>query len=302
MQDIKQQVSDLLKAHGLDFKIEKALLFAHREDESQLVTPYYGLINCETNEVINTVKKGYTVSQNDEVIELVLTGMQKFGDQLKVHNAGSLDGGRKVFMQLEIQGEGRVGDDFVTRYVTIIDSNDGSASLSIGIGDVTMSCQNQFTKFYKAGDAKFRHTATIEQKMKGIPTLIEGALNESLKQIELYNEFLAYEITKHTIHELVKFVLGYDREITSMEKLAEKSTRSINKMDALYNHIEKETNGKGMNLWGLHSGVTSFTTHELKGPKRTNGQLESSMIGAGYKMNQQSLKFATKLVGAVELV
>lgn len=301
MNNIKQQVADLLIAHGLDFRIEKAPLFAHRIDGSQLYSPYYGLINTQTNEVINTVKEGYTVSQNDEVVELVLTGMQSFGDQLTVSKAGSIHGGRKVFMQLEIEGEGRVGNDIIKRYVTIIDSNDGSTSLSIGIGDLTMSCQNQFAKFYKAGDAKFRHTATIEQKMKSIPDLIETALNESLKQVVLYNELQGSTITKDLAHEMVKYVLGYDRELTSMEKLSELSTRSINKMDSLYEHINKEINDKGLNLWGLHSGVTSFTTHELTAPKRDNGRFESIVLGSAYKMNQQSLKYVSKKAGILEM-
>ena len=83
-------------------------------------------------------------------------------------------------MQLQIEGDSKVGDDIIKRYVTVIDSNDGSTGLSVGIGDFTMSCQNQFFRFYKEGNAKFRHTATLNEKIKSIPTLIETALNDLL--------------------------------------------------------------------------------------------------------------------------
>lgn len=296
-QNIKDKANEILVANGLDFTIQKEPLLS----VNGRTTPYFGLFNSKTNECINTTKEGYTVSQNAEIVELVLRGMESFGNGLTVSKAGSLNGGRKVFIQLAIEGLGRVANDVIKRYVTIIDSNDGSTGLSIGIGDLTMSCSNQFGKFYKKGDAKFRHTATLEQKLKTIPYLIEMALNESLRQIEQYNRFASTEVSRALAHSMVKAVLGYDRELTSIEKLSEKSTRSINIMDNLYDHITKEMNDKGNNVWGLHSGVTSFTTHEMSAPNRTNGRIESVLIGGAYKMNQASLKFAQRQSGILEL-
>lgn len=295
------KVQEILTAHGLDFRIEKAPMFALSRDGKQVPSPYFGLINSQSNEVINTVKEGYTVSQNDEIVELVLRGMESFGSALSVQKAGSLNGGRKVFMQLAIEGESKVGYDTIKRYVTIIDSNDGSTSLSIGIGDLTMSCSNQFAKFYAKGEAKFRHSASLTDKLRGIPQLIELALSESLKQIEVYNRFVSTPVSKALAHELVKSLLGFDR-LSSMNELSSKSTRSINTMDKLYSHIDREMADKGQNVWGLHSGVTSYTTHEISVPKRDNARIESVLIGGAYKMNQTSLKFAERQSGLLELV
>lgn len=291
--NIKQRTNEILKEHGLDFTINKAPLFALFGGQ-HVSSPYFGLINSKSNEVINTVKEGYTVSQNDEIVGLVLQGMDKFGSNLSVSKAGSINGGRKVFIQLKIEGMSKVGDDIIERYVTVIDSNDGSTSLSIGIGDLTMSCANQFMRFYKSGDAKFRHTATIEQKLRTIPMLIETALAESLKQVERYRKYVSTPVSQMLAHSLVKEVLGHDRHYTSMTEQAKLSTRSVNTMDKLYAHIDKETAQKGLNLWGLHSGVTSFTTHEMSAPKRENGRIESILMGSAYNMNQKSLAFADK--------
>jgi hypothetical protein len=290
------KTQEILSTYGLDFRIEKAPMFAMNAAGEQVPSPYFGLINSKSNEVINTVKEGYAVSQNDEVVELVLGGMRKFGSELSVSKAGSLNGGRKVFLQLGIEGDGIVGNDRIKRYVTVIDSNDGSTSLSIGIGDLTMSCQNQFWKFYKAGEAKFRHTATLTEKMRSIPYLIETALSESMRQIERYKRYVSTPVTKELADRMVKEVLGYDRVYTSMEVLSKKSSRAINQMDKLYAQIEREMADKGNNVWGLHSGVTRFTTYDLSAPKRENGKIESGLIGGAYKMNQKSLSFADTLV------
>jgi hypothetical protein len=156
MSDVKNKVNEILVAHNLDFRIEKEQLLS----ATGKATPFYGLFNDKTGECINSVKEGYTVSQNDEVVELVLNGMQGFGE-LSVSKAGALNGGRKVFIQLGIDGMSLVGDERIKRYVTIIDSNDGSTGLSVGIGELVMSCQNQFFKFYKSGQSKLRHTASF---------------------------------------------------------------------------------------------------------------------------------------------
>ncbi|GAC1661494.1 MAG: hypothetical protein NVS9B7_29510 [Flavisolibacter sp.] len=252
------------------------------------------MVNSKSNEIINSVKSGYTVSQNEEVVKMVLGGIAPFGDRLKVTKGGSLNGGRKVYLQIEVEGFSKVGEDLIKKFITVIDSNDGSTGLSIGIGDLTMSCQNQFWKFYKSGEAKFRHTATLEQKIQTIPYLIKTALNESMQMVELYNRFQSTPITRELTHKLVNYLLGTDR---TDAKLSEQSTRTINQMNELYGNIETEMIGKGLNLWGLHSGVTRWTTHDKSAPTRENGRIESSMIGTNYRTNQQSIEFAMGILG-----
>jgi len=291
--EMNNKVNEILVAHNLDFRIEKEQLLS----ASGRPTPFYGLFNDKTGECINSVKEGYTVSQNDEVVGLVLEGMQGFGE-LSVSKAGALNGGRKVFIQLGIEGMSIVGEERIKRYVTVIDSNDGSTGLSVGIGELVMSCQNQFFKFYKSGQSKLRHTASLTQRIKEIPYLIEMALSESLKLTETYKQFQSTPVTRKLADEMVKYILGFDRNM-SIKTDSELSTRSRNAMDSLYNHIEKETNQKGMNLFGLFSGVTSWTTHEKSAPRRENGREESIMTGTNYRTNEQGLEFALNKMGLV---
>jgi len=302
---IENKVQDILVANGLDFRIEKIPMFAHKpimalnenaelvNDVEHINTGYYGLLNSKSGNIINTVKEGYTVSQNDEVVELVLRGMDGFGD-LSVSKAGSLNDGRRVFIQLGIDGFAKVGDDNVKRYVTIIDSNDGSTGLSVGIGDLTMSCQNQFFYFYKNGQAKMRHTASLETRIKEIPNLIEMALGESMRMSETYKKFTTVSVTDNDAHNLVEALMGVSKK-SSVKDLSEASVRSINAMEKLYEMIRVEMAQKGRNVWGLHSGVTRFTTHEKSAPRRENGRIESVMVGTNYRTNQKSLEFAREL-------
>ena len=288
-----EKVNAILTQTGLDFRINKVPMFL----DGGLQTPYFALVNSKSGNVINSVKDSYTVTQNEDIVGLVLDGISKFGDGLTIQKGGSLNDGRRVFLQLAIEGNSKVGNDTIKRYVTIIDSNDGSTGLSVGIGDFTMSCSNQFFKFYKAGQSRFRHTATIEQRVKEIPMLIELALQQSLQTIELYNKFASTPITRElAMNQMVNAILGFDKSSLTHTEYAKLSTRNENAMNTLYDHMIKEMNQKGNNVWGLHSGVTSWTTHEKSAPRRENGRLESLMVGTNYKVNQASLDFATSLL------
>ncbi len=293
MKTINERVNEILVNNNLDFRIEKEMLLS----ATGRPTPYYGLFNSKSGECINSVKEGYTVSQNDEVIELVLRGMEGFGE-LSVQKAGSLNGGRKVFVQLAVEGLQKVGDERIKRYVTIIDSNDGSTGLGVSIGELVMSCQNQFYKFYKNSQSKLKHTASLTQRIKEMPYLIETVLSENMRLTETYKQFQSTEITKGLADEMVKNLLGFDR-LMSIKKEAELSTRSLNAMNELYAHIEKETNQKGMNLFGLFSGVTSWVTHSKSAPRRENGREESIMCGTNYKTNNDAFEFTMNKLGLV---
>ena len=290
---INPTASEVCQANGLDFNISKRPLF----DAEGNVTGYFGLFNDNINKCIHTVKQGYQVSQNHEVVNMVLEGMKSFG-QLSVQKAGAMDDGRKVFIQLAIEGMSKVAGDIIKRYVTVIDSNDGSTSLSVGVGDLTMSCQNQFWKFYKKGN-RMRHSASLADKIKSLPRMIEVALLQSMKHMELYNKLAEVPVTRELAHKMVNYVLGFDRTSGSII-LDDKSAKSIEKMNNLYSAIETEFIDKGVNMWGLHSGVTRFTTHDVQPKaKRANIKIESQLVGGIYQMNQKSLNFVTRESGII---
>ena len=311
--NISEKTAEILKDNDLDFEILKMptaivkgsyqldgdLNMTLGDDAKLVMSPYFNLVNGKSNEILHTVKGGYRVSQNDEVVEKVLRGIEPFGDKLSVNKAGSLNGGRRVYIQLAIEGDAHINGDTIKRYVTIIDSNDGSTGLSVGVGNMTMSCTNQFFQFYKGGQ-RFKHTASIDEQIKKLPSMIELSLGDSMKQIELFKRFESSKCSRDLAHGLVRELLGVDRKMSQAE-LGEASTRKINSMHELYAQIETEMNSKGANLWGLFSGATRWTTHHKSCPSKENGRIDSLMNGTNYRTNQQALAYVDSLEGSLTL-
>lgn len=287
-----ESVKEILEANGLDFRIEKLPLSIVDVNHGVIDSDYYGLLNTKSGEVINSVKGTYHVTQNEEIVGNVMKGMEKFGN-LSVKKAYSINGGRRVALQLGIEGQSTVNGDEIKRYVTIVDSNDGTSGLSVGVGDLTMSCKNQFNYFRKAGTIKSRHTSSIQETVNNLEFLIGNALTDSMKLVDLYRKFESTKVSRTIAHSLVNNILGFDKT-SSKEELKGKS---VKKMEEMYNNIDHQMNEKENNLWGLHSGITRYTTHDKSAPKRENGRIESLMVGSSYKMAMKSLEFCKYQLG-----
>jgi hypothetical protein len=299
-------VQEMLSQFGLDFRVKKINFKAieeildgdgNIESFVEHESPYYGLYNTSTGKCINSVKGGYGVSQNDEILESVIRGAENFGE-LSLEKGYCINGGKKVAFQLRVDGLSQVANDELVRYITITDSNDGTSGLSVGIGDMTMSCKNQFFHFNKNAEFKTRHTLTIKERIAALPVMIQNALADSLAFIEKYQQMSEIEIPYEFAHDLVDNILGVSKNLSEdfLNDKEEVSTRKLNQMSALYENIDHQIQDKGLNLWGLHSGVTRWTTHEKSAPKRDNGRIESIMTGTNYRTNHQSLDFVEKKI------
>ena len=286
-QELQDKANEIVTKYGLDFTIEKEPLKGSVSDRP---TDYYGLFNSVTGKALCTVKKDYRVTQTSEVVMLVLSAMISHKN-LRITKAGSLNDGKKVFIQLAVDGFSKVGNEIIERYITIIDSNDKTHCLSVGVGDITLSCSNQFAYFYGKSEFKLQHASTIEEKLKKLPLLINAALTQSEAQIGTYEQMASIELTLDDIDLMVKHCLGFDRKFTSLEDMSKKTKKSIEKMDTLYECIANEIECKGRTLYGLFNGVTYFTTHNLKPVNRTNGKDESLLVGSAYNMNQKAFEW-----------
>jgi hypothetical protein len=108
----------------------------------------------------------------------------------------------------------------------------------------------------------------IEEILKKIDILLEEE-QEGFAEIQrLGNTTMTSEM-----RELVtRMLFNLDKE----EKLDDLSTRMNNNIIRFNSDVDTEVQGKGLNLWGLFSGVTRYTTHSMKKDKDNS---EAKMFG-----------------------
>ena len=256
---------------NLNWTVEKQQLVT----TSNILTDSFAVVRTDNNSVLGVVKEGYHLHQNSEKLE-ILTKIA--GDNnWKLGNTFCIKGGKRVAIQIEIE-PANIGDDTVKRFLTVLDSHDGSTSLSFGYSNTVMSCQNQFYKFYKSNEVRIRHTKSMSFKIENV---IKGLLqakeleNESLK---VFTNWVSTPVSKELATDMILSQLDID-SIADMSKL------SINKqiqVDSLRDVVKSEMAYKGQNKWGLFNGFTYYANHKM--------DKETLVDGKAYDFNMKAFE------------
>ena len=277
----------ILEQNGLNWNVvKKPLMYAGEctpEANNGLHhTPYYGIVREDTGEVFTTCKEGYTPTQNETIIDT----MQEIAGEndLEIIKAIPINKGRKIVIQMQRPDNTfSIGKEPTKQFIYAINGHDGSSSLKFGFMNKVLFCQNQFAWMSNSALSGYRHTESIQDKVKQLPSIINFADQE--EKIFDLQEFSMQDATADLMNDLVDY-------LTNTDKLAgEIHTRTKNIRNDLESCIVSEVNRIGSTKWGLFNGVTRYTTHQKSSPKREYGQQESILIGSSGKMNEKAFNF-----------
>jgi len=284
-----QMVMDLLETNDLFWEVKKEKLYTGEGIQSN----YYSVRRADEDTEFMTCKKGYEVFQNWDLAELTHEIATKLGGDIV--NGGHIQNGRKVFMQIDSGSIKNIGtnNDQVDKYITITNSHDGSTGVGLGMTNKTISCSNIFHKAYRDLAHKVRHTVTMREKIDAVLYGLSEfkASEESL--YETYKRMAEIEAKPNDVKRLIKNLVGVDVEMKASEAQDTYSTRALNKAKSLTMRIAEESAQKGQTLWGLFSGVTSYTNRDLPGNKDL---METKMIGSGQKLDNKAFNQISNLV------
>lgn len=288
MKDTKQ----ILQENRLDWNVNKEILYTSKINQETgiyeaIPTDYYGIVREDTGDVFTTVKEGYTPTQNHTIIDT----MREIAGQndLEIVKAIPFNEGRKIMVQMKRPNNNIIiGGQDTEQYIYAINSHDGSSSLKFGFMNKVIFCQNQFGWMNSNAFSGYRHTESIQNKVKELPAIINFSGEE--EKIANLQEFSSRPISQDMIQEMLFSLTKVDTTLP-IEEIEKLSTRSRNIYGELFACISTEINRVGKNKWGLFNGVTKYTTHMKSSPKRDNGRQESVIIGSGSKMNEKAYNF-----------
>ena len=243
-------------------------------------TPYYGLVREDTNEVFTTVSEGYEPTQNHTIIET----MQEIAGEnnLEIVKALPLHGGRKVVVQMKRPSNNIViGDQETEQYIYAINGHDATTSLKFGFMNKVIFCQNQFAWLSGNAFSGYRHTKSIQNKVKELPKILN--FTEEENKIADLQMFSNQSANSSLINDLVDYLANTDKLPIS--------TRKANMVTELSRCIDNEMTRISHTKWGVFNGVTQYTTHMKSSPRREYGQQESILTGACGKMNEKAFNF-----------
>lgn len=269
---------NLLESTGLNWEVRKEQ-FTHA---SGMPTPHYGIFRYEPGADVPTsclgsVKERYTTYQNHELADTVIKATDSLG--IEATRGGQLDGGKKVFIQAKLDDE-YVGKSGIKRYITCLNSHDGSTSITFGSTNTVVVCQNTFFKAYKESE-KFRHTASAATRVNLAIEEFQKTMQQDKELFDTFKRMSEIPTNENVVKAVLNNIFKVDMTNGKREDI---STRKANQMHQFANAYAIERDLEGDTLWGLFNAATRYTNHMVS-PADADRKQNYLMAGTGYKIN-----------------
>lgn len=256
---------EMLEKTGLNWRVRSEGVIT----ESGIHIPdRIALVREDTKKILGIHTESYVPYQNDELLELLYRISQQTG--LSLHTGGSFKGGEKVWFQLK-SSDLILGNDRIKGYVSGFNSFDGRTSLAFGNSSITVSCMNSFWRGYFEVETKLRHSSLMKPKIEEILFNIDALLKEEKNGFNEIRKLNSAPMTP-AVREVITRIMF---DIKNEERLdgPDLSTNKKNKLIRFNADVDMELASKEHSLWGLFSGVTRYTTHDMKKGDNSEGKM-----------------------------
>lgn len=245
---------DALHFAGLDWKVEQEPIYT---EEGIQIAGYQANIRDTDRKVLGVVTDRYKVVQNTEAFSFTDTLL---GEGVRYETAGSLQGGRKVWLLAKLPQEYIIAGDRISPYLVFSNTHDGSGAVRVAITPIRVVCSNTLNLALQTAKRSFSmiHTGDIREKMK--------EARDTLLLADRYMDHLGKEIEKLRMQKLtdtqaeeyIKLLLPSE-EIESVQQL-----RNIKRLreDMRRRYFDApDLQDVGKNAYRLINAVSDFATH-----------------------------------------
>lgn len=246
---------------GLDWTVTLNPLFtgvtdAGGEEYGVEVPNHFATIRESDNSVLGVVGNRYTPIQNIECFDFMDTVVDD--SEATYETAGSLFGGKVVWMLLNLNKPVKVDEDITHNYLLLTNSHDGSSSLKGLTTPIRVVCANTLRMALngKKNSFAFRHTKNLQGKVAQARSILNGSY-EYIDEFQLEMEkLLDTEITNQRFVEIMDTVLPIPEPTTENVKAVTRITNQRGEITSLFNNPEFATQKN--TAWALINATSNY--------------------------------------------
>ena len=285
MNNLNNNTFDTLEETGTNYTVNKLPLYAMNEKTFEsMQTNSFGIFRNDSGAWLGTVGDRYTTIQNKDLAEIIVKIKSEFGGNIR---GGSFKNGAKVYYQNSLPDH-VINEHKIKRFITCLNSHDGSGSVSFGASNTVVICDNQFHYMSKELES-FRHTSNAETRLRLAVENFKLQLDKEQRIMNSFDKMNEVQLDKNVVSMVIENMFNVKRD----DDIKNISTRKQNQMKAFDNVCAKELKEKGSSLWGLFNAVTHYTNHVQVANSKTD-RLSNVIQGAGERLNRQTYSILDK--------
>lgn len=243
----------LIKA-GLDWNVVQEPIYTETEE---LIEGYKANVRDSDRKVLGVVTDRYKVIQNQEAFAFT---DELLGEGVRYETAGSLQGGKKVWLLAHMPHEYIISGERISPYLLFSNTHDGSGAIKVALTPIRVVCQNTLNLALSQASRSWSmiHTGNIQNKLQ--------EAKDTLFMAEKYMDNLGKEfetlrmqsMTDKQVMEYIETLLPIEDNATSQQKRNMKRLQEDMKMryfDA------PDLQDVGRNAYRFINAVSDFATH-----------------------------------------
>ena len=257
-------------------------------------------VRCDTQEVLGVVGENYKVVQNEELF--------KIADSLpeaKVETAGTLFNGAQSYILLkddEWEVPSGNGGDEMHEYLCLMNSHDGTLSLSALPTSIRVVCNNTLSWAISEGKQRMirlKHTGDIDSKILSLTEALaewhnaKGRFRSNVRV--LANKRWTREQTQTFWMEMYQMFEGDVPRESDTDKNHKLRKKALNTFHKFSETFDKEVQQFGQdNAWIAANAVTNWLQHKKR--RTTEATVANKLIGDASRDSAKVMRRALQLV------
>lgn len=239
---------------GLDWKVVQKDIYT----EGRVQIPgYKANVRNTDGRVLGVVTDRYKVVQNEEAFSFT---DELLGKGVRYETAGSLQGGRKVWLLARLPKEYIITGERISPYLVFSNTHDGSGAVRVAVTPVRVVCNNTLNLALSSAKRSWSmvHTGDIKCKIQeAADTLFraEDYMEKLGKEIE---KLRGLEVTDQQVKEYIEILLPLEKEPTPTQR---KNIARLRDGIAQRYYDAPDLQGVGKNAYRFINAVSDFATH-----------------------------------------
>lgn len=238
---------------GLDWNVEKKPVY---DEKGNIIKGFYRTARDKDNATFGIVTDRYRIVQNVDAFSFT---DNLIGEEAKYETAGSLDGGKRIWLLARLPEKMILGDKF-ENFVCFTNKHDGKGSVQVCMTPIRVVCNNTLNLALSQASRKWstRHIGRLEDK------LYEGrrALELAGQYMDALNEeaqvLADIKVDQATAEHFMDVIFPFNPE-----KDSERKKKNIDSMKEAFFQCMKAPDlsaftGTG---WGVINAMTDFVDH-----------------------------------------
>ncbi len=246
--------NDALILAGLNWQVLQEPIFTAA---SEPIEGYKVNIRDSDRKALGVVTDRYKVIQNNEAFAFT---DELLGEGVRYETAGSLQGGKKVWLLAHMPREYIISGEQISPYLVFSNTHDGSGAIKVALTPIRVVCQNTLNLALAKANRCWSmiHTGDIHEKMQEARDTLLRAENYMQELGQEFENLRMKKLSDRQVTEYIEILLPLEDNSTPQQ------TKNIRKLreDMKMRYFDApDLQHVGKNAYRFVNAVSDFATH-----------------------------------------